>query len=95
MTKRAFLGGSGASMPLNRKPAGKLEGTTPFNSKNNLADRFGMGSTAVESIVGVHSHHALKAGFEAGFLAVDVADQALHGGKLLGVTSKHRLHAGL
>ena len=50
--------------------------------------------SGISSIVCIHRHHSVKSILKAGFLAVNAANQALHGRKLLGVTGQHVVHAG-
>ena len=45
--------------------------------------------------LGVHGHQAFKAALEACFLAIDLANQAFHDTKLLGVTRQKAFHAGI
>jgi len=43
----------------------------------------------------IRCHHAIKAGLQAGLLAVDIAHHTVHAGKLLGVTTQQSRHAGI
>lgn len=40
-------------------------------------------------------HHAFKSRFQAGLLAVDIADQTVHGRELLLITQQQAIHARL
>ena len=67
-----------------------------FAKKINKAARAaGSAKKRLAVLTGQTGHHALKGGLEAGFLAVHVADQAVHRSKLLLVALEQNIHARL